>query len=140
MLHSINNWSVVQYSTNTTSVTKMVTIPVTKILNLDTQYIHFYSYKCGYKANYYLIHSFVWLQGRLLPDTFICMVTSAVTRPTTSSAWNSQWLLPSQYCNVPKHHMRPAGVEGRMELRVGCVAWLILPCCTTHRAKWNGQP
>ena len=52
MLHSINNWSVVQYSTNTTSVTKTETIPVTKILNLDTRYIHLYGYKCGYKANY----------------------------------------------------------------------------------------
>ena len=37
----------------------METIPVTKILNLDTQYIHLYSCKCGYKADYYLIHSFV---------------------------------------------------------------------------------
>ena len=27
-----------------------------------------------------------------------------------------------------------------MELGSGCVALLILPCCATHRAKWNGQP
>ena len=28
---------------------------------------------------------------------------------------------------------------GRMELGVGCIAQHILPCCTTHREKWNGN-
>ena len=31
-------------------------------------------------------------------------------------------------------------MKGRMDLGVGCVAWLILPCHATHGAEWNGQP
>ena len=40
----------------------METIMVANTLNLDTRYIHLYSYKCGYKADYNLIHWIVWLQ------------------------------------------------------------------------------
>ena len=29
----------------------------------------------------------------------------------------------------------PAGVKGRMELGMGCIAWLILPCHATHGAN-----
>ena len=43
----------------------METITVANTLNLDTRYIHLYGYKCGYKADYNLIHWIVWLQLRL---------------------------------------------------------------------------
>ena len=34
----------------------------------------------------------------------------------------------------------PARVKGRLELGMGCIAQLILPCCATHGAEWNWQP
>ena len=72
-----------------------------------------------------------------VPDS---QVTSTVTSMVMSTVVNLQCNYLSQYCNLILHHIGPARVEGKMEQSVGCTEWLILPCCATHRTKWNGQP
>ena len=102
----------------------MVTSAVTRLTT--TLYIELYGYNCGYKINYNLIHSFVWLQLWLQGQLLV------------------QHGIHSGYCHhnsaMCKHHIMPAGVEGKMELGMGCIAQLILPCHATHGAEWNGQP
>ena len=72
-----------------------------------------------------------------LPDS---LSDSQVTSTVTSMVANLQCNYLSQKRDLILQHIGPARVEGKMEQSVGCAEWLILPCCATHRAKWNGQP